>query len=45
MENFPSVAKFLKSTSNSAYFGKKDESHSLSICKIIDCERGGYLNH
>ena len=35
---------FLKSTSNFEYFEKKEESHSLSISEIIDCERGGYLN-
>ena len=35
---------FLKSTSNSEYFRKKDESHRLSISEIIDSERGGYLN-
>ena len=27
---------FVKSKSNSEYFEKKDESHSLSITKIID---------
>ena len=35
---------FLKSISISEYFEKKDEPHSLSITKIIDSERGGYLN-
>ena len=35
---------FLKSTSNSQYFEKQDGSHSLIISKIIDSERGGYLN-
>ena len=34
---------FLKFTSNSEYFEKKDESHSLSIFGISDCEGGGYL--
>ena len=32
-----------QSTSNFPYLEKKDESHSLSIFEIIDCERGGYL--
>ena len=36
---------FLISTSNlEHFFLKKDESPSLSISLIIDCERGGYLN-
>ena len=35
---------FLEYPSNSEYFEKKDESHSLSVSEIIDCERGGYLN-
>ena len=39
---FPFSIAFLKSTSNSEYFEKKDESHSLSISEIIDAERGGY---
>ena len=34
----------LKRTLSSEYFRKKDESHSFSISKIIDCERGGYVN-
>ena len=29
---------------NSEYFEKKDQSHSLSITKIIDCEPGSYWN-
>ena len=28
----------IKSTLNSEYFEKKDQSHSLSITEIIDCE-------
>ena len=35
---------FLKSTLNFEYFGKKDQSHSLSITEIINCETGSYLN-
>ena len=30
----------IKSTLNSEYFEKKDQSHSLSITEIIDCETG-----
>ena len=32
----------IKSTLNSEYFEKKDQSHSLSITEIIDCETGSY---
>ena len=32
----------MKSTLNSEYFEKKDQSHSVSITKIIDCETGSY---
>ena len=32
----------MKSTLNSEYFDKKDQSHSLSITEIIDCESGSY---
>ena len=32
----------MKSTLNSQYFEKKDQSHSLSITEIIDCETGSY---
>ena len=35
---------FVKSTLNLEYFGKKDQSHSLSFTKIINCETGSYLN-
>ena len=30
----------MKSTLNSEYFEKKDQSQSLSITEIIDCETG-----
>ena len=32
----------IKSTLNSEYFEKKDQSHSLSITEIIDCETGSF---
>ena len=32
----------MKSILNSEYFEKKDQSHSLSITEIIDCETGSY---
>ena len=32
----------MKSTLNSEYYEKKDQSHSLSITEIIDCETGSY---
>ena len=32
----------MKSTLNSESFEKKDQSHSLSITEIIDCETGSY---
>ena len=32
----------MKSTLNSEYFERKDQSHSLSITEIIDCETGSY---
>ena len=32
----------MKSTFNCEYFEKKDQSHSLSITEIIDCETGSY---
>ena len=35
---------FLKSTLNFEYFEKKDQSHSLSINEIVNCEKGNYLN-
>ena len=35
---------FLKSTLNLMYFERKDQSHSLTITEIINCETGSYLN-
>ena len=35
---------FLKCALNLEHFEKKDEYLSLVISKVIDCERGGYLN-
>ena len=35
---------FLKSTLNFESFERKDQSHSLSISEIINCETGSYLN-
>ena len=32
----------MKSTLNSEYFEKKEQSHRLSITEIIDCETGSY---
>ena len=32
----------MKSTLNSESFEKKDQSHTLSITEIIDCETGSY---
>ena len=32
----------MKSTLNSEYFEKKDQSQSLSITEIIHCETGSY---
>ena len=32
----------MKSTLNSEYFEKKDQSHSLSITEIIYCKTGSY---
>ena len=32
----------MKSTLNSEYFEKKDQSHCLSITEIIDCETDSY---
>ena len=34
----------MKYTLNLEYFEKKDQSHSLSITEIINCETGSYLN-
>ena len=35
---------FVKSTLNLEYFEKKDQSHSLSITEVINCETGNHLN-
>ena len=35
---------FLKCALNLEHLEKKDECSSLVISKVIDCERGGYLN-
>ena len=35
---------FLKCALNSKHFEKKDEYSSLVISKVINSERGGYLN-
>ena len=35
---------FLKSTLNLEYFEKKDQSQSLIITEIINCDTGSYLN-
>ena len=35
---------FVKSTLNLEYFEEKDQSHSLSITEIINCESDSYLN-
>ena len=32
----------MKSKLNSEYFEKKDQSQSLSVTEIIDCETGSY---
>ena len=36
--------RFLKCALNSQYYKKKDDYPSRVISRIIDCERGGYLN-
>ena len=35
---------FLKATLNFEYLEEKDQSQSLSITEIINCETGSYLN-
>ena len=35
---------FMKYTLNLEYFEQKDQSHSLSIKEIINCETGSSLN-
>ena len=37
-------ATSLKSTTHFKHFEQKDESHSLCISEIVECERLGYLN-
>ena len=39
-----SFLAFLKCALNLEHFEKKDEFSSLVISKVIDSERGGYLN-
>ena len=41
---FGLVLAFLKCALNLQHFEKKDEYASLVISRIIDSERGGYLN-
>ena len=38
-----SFIAFLESTLNLEYFQKKDQSHSLSITEISNCQTGSYL--
>ena len=40
----PFFVAFMKSTLNFEYFEEKDQSQSLSITEIINCETGSYLN-
>ena len=35
---------FLKYALNLEYFERKNQSHSLGITEIINCEKGSYLN-
>ena len=35
---------FLKSMLNFKYFETKDQSQSLSVTEVINCETGSYLN-
>ena len=41
---FQFFISFLESMLNFEYSEKKDQSHSLSINEIINCETGSYLN-
>ena len=41
---FRFVIVFLKSTLNFEYLERKDQSQSLTITEIINCETGSYLN-
>ena len=38
------LTAFLKYALNLEYFERKNQSHSLSITEIINCEKGSYLN-
>ena len=38
------LIEFLKYALNLEYFERKNQSHSLSITEIINCEKGSYLN-
>ena len=40
----PFCIAFLNYTLNLEYIEKKDQSQSLSVTEIINCERGNYLN-
>ena len=45
LKTFPGIfIAFLKSTLKLEYLERKDQSHSLSITEIINCETGSYLN-
>ena len=45
LKNFSQIfTAFLESSFNFKYFEKKDESHSLCVSKIIDCEICAYGN-
>ena len=35
---------FLKATLNLEYFERKNQSHSLSVTEVINCETYSYLN-
>ena len=39
-----SFIAFVKSMLNFEYIEKKDQSQSLSIMEIVNCETGSYLN-
>ena len=45
LKTFPGIfIAFLKFTLNLEYLERKDQSQSLSITEIINCETGSYLN-
>ena len=45
LKTFPGFfITFLKYTLNVEYFERKDQSQSLSITKIINCQASSYLN-